>query len=365
MPNPEFLLVEPIAKTPFPPLGLMKISSMLKEQFQGCAVFSQEGTKTPSGLREPSEIYITSLFTWDFDKIVKTTHFCQDRYPKARIQIGGIAASLLSREIEIATGIRPHQGLYDAAENYSPDYGMTFGRKLKASITFTTRGCPRDCEFCSVKDHEPVFHIRNEWEKDVEAEFPKIIFWDNNFLLSPKFEEDCRKIRNFGKTVDFNQGLDARLYTKSKAKILSTLDIDPIRFAFDDLSSEKSIVRAIELAKGHTNREIRLYVLYNFNDTPEDFYYRIDLLNRMGVLSFPMEYRHPTQSRTTFSSPGWNYALLRALKMSLLFYYRKGMVTESRRSFLEIYGKSAREFKDKLYKIYEYDKSLKRSKRRN
>ncbi len=29
--NKEFLLVEPVAKTPYPPLGLMKISSMLKQ----------------------------------------------------------------------------------------------------------------------------------------------------------------------------------------------------------------------------------------------------------------------------------------------------------------------------------------------
>lgn len=32
----NFLLVEPIAKTPYPPLGLLKISSMLKDKYQGC-----------------------------------------------------------------------------------------------------------------------------------------------------------------------------------------------------------------------------------------------------------------------------------------------------------------------------------------
>ena len=364
MPNSQFLLVEPIAKTPFPPLGLMKISSMLKKRFKRCAVFSQVGTGIPPGLHEPSKIYITSLFTWDFDKVVKTIHFYQDRYPKARVQVGGIAASLLSNKIKTSTGIQPHIGLYRTAENHPPDYNMTFGRKLEASITFTTRGCPRHCKFCSVKDHEPEFHVRNRWEKDVSQELSKIIFWDNNFLASSNFEKDCKKIRGFGKTVDFNQGLDARLYTKSRARILGTLDINPIRFAFDNVKSEKLIIRAIELAKKHTNREIRLYVLYNFNDTPEDFYYRIDLLNRMGVLSFPMEYRHPTHSKTTFPGPAWNYALLRALKLSLLFYYRKGMITDTRKSFLSIYGKNQKQFVDKLYKIYEYDKSLKRKRKR-
>jgi len=92
--------------------------------------------------------------------------------------------------------------------------------------------------------------------------------------------------------------------------------------------------------------------------------YRIDLLNRQRVLSFPMEYRQATHSKRRFPGGTWNTALLRALKLSLLFYYRKGMITESRKSFLSIYGKNPREFVDKLYEIYEYDKSLKRSKKR-
>ena len=95
MAPPQFLLVEPIAKTHFPPLGLMKISSMLKKQYKNCYVFSQIGTGIPKGMYQPDKIYITSLFTWDFDSVVKSIHFYQDRFPKAEINIGGIAASLM------------------------------------------------------------------------------------------------------------------------------------------------------------------------------------------------------------------------------------------------------------------------------
>ena len=358
----QFILVEPVAKTPFPPLGLMKISTMLKKKYNDCAIFSQVGNAIPVGCQSPEEIFITSLFTWDVDSVIKSIHFYQDRFPQSHIQVGGIAASLVPDVIKNATGIVPHVGLYDDAENCAPDYSQNFGRKLEASITYTSRGCPWSCKFCSVKDHEPVFYSRDNWEQDIKEDYPKIIFWDNNWLASPRFKEDCKKIRQFGKKVDFNQGLDARFYTEKVAKELATINIEPLRFAFDDLKKEKAVIKAIQLAKKYSNKDVRVYVLYNFEDSPEDFYYRVDLLNRNGILSFPMEYRQATYTKKRFPGSSWNTSLLRALKLSLLFYYRKGMITESRESFLSIYGKNPSEFVEKLYTIYEYDKSLKRPK---
>jgi len=76
-----------------------------------------------------------------------------------------------------------------------------------------------------------------------------------------------------------------------------------------------------------------------------------------------MEYRHATDAKKRFPGGSWNTSLLRALKLSLLFYYRKGMITESRDSFLSIYGRTPHDFVEKLYKIYEYDKALKKSKK--
>lgn len=355
----QFLLVEPIAKTPFPPLGLMKISTMLKNKFKKSEVFGQVGNATPKGLSKPKAIFITSLFTWDLDAVIRSISFYRDRFPYSKIHVGGIAASLMPDYIRNVGGIEPHIGLLDEAEICPPDYTLTFNRHLNASITFASRGCPRQCRFCSVKFHEPKFYARNDWAKDVSHSFKKVIFWDNNWLVSPNFESDCKALEQYEMSVDFNQGLDARHYSERKAKRLASINIDPIRFAFDDMESEDKIMRAIRIAKKYSRKEIRVYVLYNFEDAPEDFYYRINLLNKEKVLSFPMEYRKPTSSKTRFPGRHWNSALLRALKLSLLFYYRKGMITESRKSFLSIYGKTPQEFINKLYDIYEYDKSLK------
>jgi len=219
---------------------------------------------------------------------------------------------------------------------------------------------PRRCRFCTVSKLEPEFSVKNNWEKDISPKLPHIIFWDNNWLASPNWKIDCEKIKKLNKTIDFNQGLDARLYNEEVAKELASIKIDPIRFAFDNISIENKVVRAIKLAKKFSKKEIRIYTLYNFQETPEDLYYRINLINKMGEYAFPMEYRRPNASKIKFPGPHWNVSLLRGLKLSLIFYYRKGMITESRKSFHSIYGKTPKQFIIKLYDIYEYDKKLKR-----
>jgi len=205
-----------------------------------------------------------------------------------------------------------------------------------------------------------MFFVKEDWEKDIEEKYPKIVFWDNNFLASPNFEKDCTKIEKLNKKVDFNQGLDSRLLSEERAKKLFKINIDPIRLAFDDVNYENAVLNAISIAKRYSNKEIMVYVLYNFLDKPEDLYYRINLLNKEGVLSFPMEYRAPTTRVNKVPGPNWNTYLLRAFKLTLLFYYKKGMITRSRNSFLSIYGKNEREFVSRLYEIYNYDKKLKR-----
>jgi len=358
----EFLLIEPIAKTPYPPLGLMKISSMLKSKYKDCCLFSQVGNKIPKEIKNPKEIYITSLFTWDLDKVVDSIRYYSRLFPSAKIKVGGIAASLYPEFISSKTGIQPHQGLLEEAEDYSPDYHQNFERKLNSSLTFTSRGCIRNCPFCTVRTVEPEFFTKNNWEEDICDSFPTVTFWDNNWLASPNIEKDCAKLIKLNKKVDFNQGLDARLYDENKARMLSKININPIRFAFDDISYEKYVLKAIRLAKKYSKNEIRVYVLYNFRDKPEDFFYRINLLNKEKVLSFPMEYRSATDIQKKFPGKHWNLPILRAIKLSLLFYYHKGMITESRQSFRNIYGRNQKTFINKLYKIYEYDKKIVKNK---
>ena len=145
------LLVEPDYKSLYPPLGLMKISTWHKKR--GDKVDFIRGKILTK--KKYDKIYITTLFTYFAKEVIETINFYRNFYPSADIKVGGIFATLMPEYIKNSTGIAPHIGLLKAVEDCAPDY--TFFPSLKYSLTFTTRGCPRDCKYCAVQVHEPRF----------------------------------------------------------------------------------------------------------------------------------------------------------------------------------------------------------------
>jgi len=361
------LLVEPGYKTYYPPLGLMKISTWHKKR-KHLVDFVKHNQQSRDNLtadtygleKHYDKIYITSLFTYHAKEVIRATRYYQKRYPEAEIAVGGIMATLLPDYVKEKTGITPHVGLLDGGENCAPDYSLF--PDLQCSISFTTRGCKRKCRFCAVYRHEPVFFVKEDWGKDIDNTKDLIIFWDNNWLLSPNFVRDAEKLAKLGKKFDFNQGLDCRLFNREKAKLLARTKISPLRFAFDNHSEEGHIQRAIKLAQKHGFKDIRVYLLYNSedpNDTPEYFFYRANEMNKLGAVSYPMRYRPIDSLDKRYVSPYWNRVLLRGLKLTLMFYFTKGMIGRGRKGFETIYGTNAMQFKRKLKKIYKYDRELK------
>jgi len=371
----NILLVEPAYKNPYPPLGLMKISTWHKRKGnmvelikdiphnQALEDFEKEG-KCYKKFRDHYDIiYITSLFTYHAGFLIDSIKYYKNRFPNAKVKVGGIMASLLPKYIKERTGIDPHIGLLRGAENCPPDYSLY--PNWSYSISFTTRGCRRKCPFCAVSKHEPKYYVKENWPEDIDITKKGIIFWDNNWLYSPNFEKDVKRLKKFQKvgitTIDFNQGLDCRLFDEEKAKLLSALSIRPLRLAFDNSLEDGYIQKAINLAQKYDFKDVRVYVLYDSeydNDTPEYFYYRINEINKLGALAYPMRYRPIDTVNGQCISDKWGKELLRALKLSLMFYYTKGMITKNCEAFKKIYGNNAREFKDKLYKIYEHDRQL-------
>jgi len=371
--NKRALLVEPAYNNPYPPLGLLKISTwhkrkgdnvhLIKDSLHNPLIDAfQEKDKCYKKLKDHYDIiYITSLFTYQAHYVIDSIKYYKRKFPKARVKVGGIMATLMPDYINEKTGIKPHVGLLRGAENCPPDYSMYPG--LPYSISFTTRGCPRNCSFCAVKKHEPIFKVKEHWPQDIDITKRQIIFWDNNWLASPAFEKDVEKLMKFQKVgitrIDFNQGLDCRLFDEDKIKLLSQVNIKPLRFAFDNCSEDGHIQKAIELAQKYGFNDIRVYVLYNFDDkhdTPEYFYYRISEINKLGALAYPMRFRALNNANGQYVSSKWDQKLLRALKLTVMFYYQKGMISKNRKAFKEIYGNNAKTFKNKLYEIYKKDK---------
>jgi len=369
----NILLIEPAYNNPYPPLGLLKISAWHKRRGDIVQLVKdtphnqlidefQEKEKCYKNLRDHYDvIYITSLFTYQAHYVIESIRYYKNKFPNAHIKVGGIMATLLPDYIEEKTGIEPHLGLLRGAENCPPDYSLR--PDLTYSISFTTRGCPRNCPFCAVKKHEPKFIVKENWPRDIDITKRQIIFWDNNWLASPNFEKDVERLTKFRKVgitgIDFNQGLDCRLLDEEKIKLLNQVKIQPLRLAFDNCSEDGHIQKTIQLAQKYGFKDIRVYVLYNFddnNDTPEYFYYRINEVNKLGALAYPMRFRALNSANGQYVSSNWDSRLLRGLKLSLMFYYTKGMIRKNREVFKNFYGNNAKKFKRKLYEIYENDK---------
>lgn len=302
----KVLLVEPFYKRKYPPLGLMKISTYHKER--GDAVKYVRTTVAKYLDVNPDVIYVTSLYTWDFDIVVQTVNSFKERFPQAEIKVGGLLATLLPEKIEKATGIKPHVGLLDCAEPCKPDYSLF--PELDCSLVFSTRGCIRKCDFCMTRKHEPRFHEVPKWYESVDETKPKIVFFDNNFLASSKrhFDSVIDKLVELNKKVDFNQGLDCRLFNEYKAKKLSEIRIKPVRFAFDVMAQKPYVRRAIRLTRRYITdnyREIIVYVLYNFKDTPEEAMYRAKTVRDLGATPFAMCYTPIDSTEKNHVSENW------------------------------------------------------------
>jgi hypothetical protein len=179
--------------------------------------------------------------------------------------------------------------------------------------TFTTRGCPNRCEFCAV----PVLEGDLKEIKDFR---PAPIICDNNFLAASishiKRVVDAIKKYAF---VDFNQGLEARRFTPEKAEILSHLKCK-VRFSFDHVNCESMVKDAVGLCREKTTKDIGVYVLIGFDDTPDDAHYRLEKVRSWGVRPNPMRYQPlNAKKKNEYISENWTEV---ELKRTMRYYSR-------------------------------------------
>ena len=289
-------LVDSTPRAKLYPLPLLKIGAWRKAEGDDCALFRDH--LPPAG--EFDEIWITTCFTFDIPHALGIVREAKNRAGKVRV--GGVAASLLPEHFE-REGVEVHRGLIPEAEQYPPDYGF-LGHTPEYSISHTSRGCIRKCGFCMVHRLEPEFIHLEHWERDLHLATRKVLFYDNNWLAKDRadLEQDVAKLRGLVSAgrlteIDFNQGLDARLMTEELADLLAGLPIRPVRFAFDGMQEDGHYQRAVEMMAARGFRDFMTYVLYNFKDTPQDFYYRLKKSVRLSeelginVNSFPMRYQ--------------------------------------------------------------------------
>ncbi len=155
--------------------------------------------------------------------------------------------------------------------------------------------------------------------------------------------------------VDFNQGVDARLFTAEKARLLASIAISPLRIAFDDIKTRPAYEKAVRWSVAAGIKDFSNYLLYNFKDEPVDLYRRlkinVELCEELGVniYSFPMKY-HPLHGENShdrdYIGVHWNRKYIRAIQAIL--NSTKGKVGKGVEFFGEAFGHTEEEYYELL-----------------
>jgi hypothetical protein len=178
--------------------------------------------------------------------------------------------------------------------------------------------------------------------------------------ILPLYTKYFRKVPK-QRYVDFNQGVDARLFTKEKANLLGKINIRPLRIAFDNWSYRKHYENAIRLSAKAGIKNFSNYILYNFKDEPIDFYKRLKLNIELceeldiNIYSFPMKF-HPITGEDRFNrdylGKHWNRKYIRAIQAVLNAI--KGKVGRGKDFFEKAFGETENQF----FKILEMPETM-------
>ena len=418
---------------------------------------------------------VTTLFTFYWKITIETIEFAKLLVKdKKNLMIGGVLASIQPKEIEEATGIKPHCGTlhtpYKDIDEDNPyiidelplDYSILDEIDYEypdsgAFYSYSTRGCIRHCAFWAVPILEPQYQSylplkeRIERTRRLYGDQQNLLLMDNNVLASENLAEIIEDIRSCGFTpgakyvepnqynlairnlrlgmndrayirkswkllkdlnemrslneeartfiyrvreengllhvntctkealiktykdfapyfekkyakqkgrlryIDFNQGVDARLFNDERVSLLSRIPVRPLRIAFDDIKTEKAYTKALSMSVNAGMKDFSNYLLYNFKDTPQDLYHRlrvnVDLCETLDVsiYSFPMKY-HPIRDEHShdrdYIGEHWNRKYIRAIQAIL--NATKGKIGRGVSFFEKAFGRNEEEYMELL-----------------
>jgi len=189
----------------------------------------------PDLFAEADEVHIDVTFTADK---ARAESLAEDWKHVAPVTVGGVAYE-------------------DPGREFIP------GRYIKHGYTFTSRGCPRRCWFCSVWKRDPtprLLPIQDGWN-----------ILDDNLLACPEphvravFEMLARQ----GRQIEFTGGLEARALEDYQVGLLADLRPRPnCFFAYDPGDPFETLKSAAErmIAAGFTacSHRLRCYVLIGY-----------------------------------------------------------------------------------------------------
>lgn len=176
-------------------------------------------------------------------------------------------------------------------ESAFPDYSIY--NVTDTAYGFMSRGCPRGCGFCHVKDKEglcsyKVANLSSFWNGQKFIEL-----MDPNTLACKEWKHILQQLIDSKAYINFNQGVDIRLLTTEKLEYLRQVKIKYIHFSWDNYNDKEMIVPKFEVLKkvtGWNRGKVSVYVLCNFDTTIEQDLERIYFLRSLNFQPYVMLY---------------------------------------------------------------------------
>lgn len=417
MPGRKILLIEPGYKNKYPPLGLMKIAQYHGPRNKNDEVRFIKGCNESVKQIAWDRIDITTLFSFEFQKIAETIDFALDvvHGQADRIFVGGIAASLMHDQFaadERWQGIRFIKGLLSeppavslrldefAEELYAddrtgtpiedlvPDYSILDQVDYRypvrdAYFAYASRGCIRKCNFCGVpklegaqREMQPISEVVTGIER-LYGTKRDLILMDNNVVASSRFKEIISEIRDLGfargaklkrinervpskRRVDFNQGVDARILAKDRMFLreLSTICLSPLRIAFDHLGLKGPYETAIRYAHEFGLDALSNYMLYNFHNSPRDLFERmrmnVALNEELKIRIWSFPMRYQPTDLADRSYVGENWNRYFLRSVQIVLQATHGVVSGEPDFFKRAFGDTHQEFESILIRPHHY-----------
>lgn len=295
----KVLLVEPNFPIPpksknhrdFLPIGLLKLASYHRHK--------RDQIKLVRGNQiinkyYPDQVKITSLFTYWANYVWDSVRFYKKNYPKAKVIVGGIYASLMPEHCEKSGCDKVYKGVDKRAEKFLPAYDLV---DVDYQIVHTSRGCLRKCKFCGTWKIEPKFTYKKTIKNEICSN--RIIFYDNNLLANPCIKEILEELENakYNGRVVYSEsqcGIDGRLLTSELAKLLKKARFLNPRIAWDhDYKQHKAIRKQIDMLvnAGYPAKDIYIFMIYNYEQGYYEMLKKLRKCKKWGVQIADCRYR--------------------------------------------------------------------------
>lgn len=270
-----------------PNLALMKLATYHSERGDAVVPYVPEKGKPPPDSLD--KIYASAVFK-DLPDDDLSDH--SQLYPE-RMEIGGSGWDL-------------HKNLPLEVERCTPAYWF-YG--YPHNLGFTMRGCRFRCSFCDVPEKEGRPKATNTIDEIwTQRTSNFVVLLDNDFFGNPQWRDLVVEIRKYNLKVCFSQGLNIRIITEEQCAALASVRFWNLKknrrqvyFAWDRFRDEKLIDAGIERvrAAGIKAWQMAFFILIGYDTTPEQDYYRVMKIRRLGCDPFVMPYKKkdPYQNR--------------------------------------------------------------------